>query len=184
MSKNVKFLIGGLAVIVLLVGAIVALKLTEKPAEATDNSIPESRLQYEKSPDKIKTISVENSMGSYTIVKDGEGFSVEGLEDVSFNSEALNAAAESASKVATQKIIEENAPDLTKYGLNPAVTKVTVEFSDSAETVKTFLLGIELLDPSLTYFAFEGENTVYAVKTADFSALADFAEEYISVSEQ
>lgn len=183
MSRNVKFLIGGLAAIVVLVGAIMALKLTEKPAEQPEAPAPESRLQYEKSADKIESISVETPADSYTIIKDRDSFKIDGV-NASLNEEALAVTAESASRLVTEKVIEENASDLKKYGLNPPKLKITVKFSDSAKTEKTLLLGTELLDSTLSYFAFEGENTVYAVKNADFSAFAQSAEAYISAVEE
>lgn len=180
MKKNLKLIIGGLIAIALLAGAICLLKVTEEPAETPDTT-PESRLQYEKSSEKIESIYVENDKNSYTIVKNGEKFAVSGLgEDVSLNEELLAAAAESVSRLVTEKVIEENASDLGKYGLDPAKLKITVKFSDGAKTEKILLIGTELLDSSLSYFAFEGENTVYAVKNSPFSALPESAEEFIS----
>lgn len=181
MNGTFKFLIAAGAACLILGGALLALKLTEEKPEEAPAENPETKLWYEKNPELLKSIKVSHKNGEYTLVKSSSGWEIEGLEGLPLDETTLSDIEEAASKLTTQKLIDENAGDLGAFGLlDPALT-VRVEFSDSANTAKEFSLGGELLDSSLSYFSFKGENAVYAVKASSFAVFKLLPEELLSL---
>ncbi len=174
MSSKIKGVIAGVIILILLIGAVVALKLTDKPNDSDSSSSSEvtSKLLYEKKLDDVDKIAVKNSEGEYEITRTGnEKWSVKEFEGLPMNDTFLTEVATAVSKVSSTKVIEENAEDLEKYGLTKPLADVKVTFKDSGNTVKELLLGNASPTSGQSYFAFEGEKTVYSVDTAAFSSL-------------
>ena len=151
MKSNVKLLIIGAVVLVMLIGAIVALTVLGKDdeaqeAEETTATETLSRLLYEKDLSLISDIHVKNETGEYDIVKyDDSSWFVKDFIGVPH------------STVAIQDV----------YGLASPRADVTITFDDSSKTVKEILVGSDSPSAGLTYVCFKGENTVYAVDTSD-----------------
>lgn len=181
MNGTFKFLIAAGSACLILGGALLALKLTEKKPEEAPSGSPDSKLWYEKNPELLKSVTISHTNGEYTLTKTSSGWEIEGMEGLPLDKTKLSDIEEAASKLATQKLITEETDDLDGFGLlNPALS-VKVQFSDSANTTKEFSLGGSLLDSSLSYFAFKGENSVYAVKTSSFAVFRLLPEELISL---
>lgn len=181
MSSRVKGLVIGAIVLVFLAGTMVVLKLTEKSdadsSSASSSSSVASKLLYEEKQGDVQQVEIKNQNDEYTVVLDpasteeDPAWTIEEWADLPLNGGALSAITSSVASVTAQKVIEENAPDLSKYGLTDPAAEVKVTFKDSQNTVKEFLLGDKAPTSGQTYFAFKGENTVYTVTTASFSTL-------------
>lgn len=173
MNSKIKASIIAGIILILLVGAVVALTLTSKPAsdDSSSSTIVESKLLYEKKPEDIASIVIANANGGIELQKAGDSYAVAGLENLPIKVDSVTALLDSAAKVTTKKTIEEGASDLAKYGLASPTATVKVTFSDSAATVKEFMIGDSSTTAGQSYFALKGENTVYAVDTAAYSSL-------------
>ena len=184
MKSKVRLLIISAIVLILLVGAFVALKLTEpKDNLSSDDSSSSSittKLLYDKDSEKITSVKIENQNGSYTVTKAGSGYSVDGYEGLPLDDKYLSAIVESTASVTAKQIIEENAEDLEKYGLGNEATKVEVTFSDSGKTVKKFRVGKEAYTAGQAYFTLDGDKTVYTVQSDQFQGVQKEKENVIS----
>lgn len=173
MSGNVKIIIAGVAVIALLSGGIVAMNLTSDDssdsAEVTTENM-ESTLLYDKNPENVVSIKIKNSSADYEIVRASEAtedtdasYTIEEYEGLPINYTLLNAVPNSIASMSSEKTVEENASDLSKYGLDNPSAEVTVTFDDDKNTVKEMCFGDYAPSGDYMYMCFKGENTVYTV---------------------
>ncbi|MBQ7959165.1 MAG: DUF4340 domain-containing protein, partial [Oscillospiraceae bacterium] len=144
------------------------------PATTTTAEVITSKLLYEKSPDTVVSLKVKNEKGTYEIERTSSGLSVKGLEGEELYTAYLTVLAERASSLVSQQVIEENASDLSKYGLKNPQTKIEVTFKNGDK--KTLLLGndIPLSEYEALYFCFEGEKTVHAVSKSPLTVSWEF----------
>jgi hypothetical protein len=126
-----------------------------------------SRLLYDKDPAQIENIHVSNSSGEYDVVKysDSSWF-VSDFIGLPHSTVAINDICSNAASLTSQQVASENAEDLSIYGLDAPRAEVTVTFADGTDE-KDLLVGNDSPSDGLTYAAFKGENTVYAVDTSD-----------------
>lgn len=190
MSRNVKTLIAGIAVIAVLSGGIAALKLTEPDSSATDSESAaetqaDEHTEVYNSESGVKSLEVTNSHGSYTIekTKDADGdneaqYSIDELEDLPLNTDIVNSLPVSLSSLEAEKLIDENISDLSQYGLEKPETKVKVSFDDGSE--KTICIGNDTPSGDI-YMCLDGENTVYAITSDTFSLFRYDTDYYISL---
>lgn len=182
-ANTKKMLIGVVAAIVVLLGLLIVLLLTEpkddsgNPSTTTTAEVMTSKLLYEKSPDTVVSLKVKNEKGTYEIERTQNGLSVKGLEGEELYTAYLTVLAERASSLVSQQVIEENASDLSKYGLKNPQTKIEVTFKNGDK--KTLLLGndIPLSEYEALYFCFEGEKTVHAVSKSPLTVFMGISKE-------
>lgn len=175
MKSNIKLLIAAAVILVVLAAAVAVLLLagkneeTEEPEETTASSSETlSRLLYDKDPSQIGNIHVKNSSGEYDIKKYADdAWFVTDFVGCNHNTSALSDALNGAATMTSQQVAADNAEDMSVYGLDNPRAEVTVNFEDESNTVKKFLIGSDSPSPGLTYMAFDGEKTVYAVDTSD-----------------
>lgn len=147
MSRTVKSIIAGVAVLVLLGGALLALKLTEpKPDTSSSASDEDTGLElYSDDYNNISSIEVINENGGYTILRtkkaepepeaetkaaDSTGtdssaaasenvstFTVAELDDVKLDDSLISTLPTNAAALNSTKLIGENISDFSKYGL-------------------------------------------------------------------
>ena len=177
MKRKLLFIIVGAVVLLLLAGGIVALTLlnnADDETEAEETTVSEeeeeSRLLYDKDPDSIVKIHVENSTGEYDIERypDGESWGIMEFDGHQLYDSGITGALNVVSSLTAQRVVTEDCDDLSIYGLDEPSLKFTVEFDSGEYTV---LIGNEVPTESNSYMRFEGENTVYTVKTSTFSTL-------------
>ncbi len=192
MSKSVKYLIAGISALILLVGGIVILKVTEPDENSDGTSVSEttvsqteSVLLYDNATDSVKSITVENSSSSYEITRTKEAtedttaeYTVSGLENIPLNTEIVNNLPSNMASLTAKKVVEENATDLAKYGLDSEFVKVKVTFDD--ETEKNIILGDDSPSGDI-YMRFDGENKVYTVKSDTYMVFRNDKDYYISL---
>lgn len=177
MSSKIKAVIISAIVLVLLIGAVVALKLTGKSdssssSSSSGSSSVSSKLLYEEKQADVASVYIKNSEGEYEVTQvDDANWTIDELKDLPLDNSVLSGITSAVTSITTQKMIEENASDLSKYGLDKPLAEVKVTFKDSAKTVKEFLIGNPTPTSGQSYFALKGEKTVYTVTTATFSSL-------------
>lgn len=195
MSSSVKGLIAGIAALVLIGGGLLAMKLTEPKPEGTDDTSLSSSAEGETSLEiysgnynDIKTLTVTNENGGYTVKRtykapdtnvskdtsgSGEGaaatdtskFTVEGLENIKLDESVLGNFPQSASSLTAQKLIEENCGDLSRFGLDKPRAEAVIAFDGEDPENVTLLIGNDTPAGDI-YVCLKGENTVYSAASS------------------
>lgn len=178
-SKLKGLIVSGVFVVCLAVVAIVLLagskdddKKPSKDKDSTSSSQNNEVLNKKETPlvdyDKtqVKKIVVENEFGTLNFIQNksgGEIWTVEEIKDIEQNTTLTTAAANIASSLSYLDKVEDNASDLSKYGLVNPVSTFTVSYADMDQTEKTFLIGNESPKSGYYYLCEKGQNAVYTV---------------------
>lgn len=175
MSGKLKGIIAAAAVLIVLAGAVVILKLTEKPDEAdpttTGTTAPEVTAieLYSYETTAIKSLDITNELGKVKLEKTGEAeWQIKEYDGLPFDSSAVTKLMESAASFDAKSLIEENAADLSLYGLDKPVMKAEITLTDGTQT--RLLVGNKAPAGNEYYFMLGGKNAVYTVSG---SALSD-----------
>ncbi len=174
MRKNTRLLIICGAVLLVLAGTLTAM-LLQKDGGTAENSSETEATQAAISLNgasgaEVVRLEVKGETESYTLVQtapaEGEKravFTIEGYEDVRMNDNLLSTLPYNASALEAEALVEENAKDLERYGLEDPRAEVTAHYADGSEF--TFGIGIvSPLDASQTYCLIGGD--VYLVRTS------------------
>ncbi|NLZ47122.1 MAG: DUF4340 domain-containing protein [Clostridiales bacterium] len=116
---------------------------------------------------QVKHVLIENTYGKINVsqTKDGEeDWTVDELEGITQIVSIKSGIATNASTLSAKDLVEENATDLAKYGLDQPQSKFTTQFSDTNNTTKVFLIGDESPEMGYYYVTEEGTNKVYTVQ--------------------
>lgn len=196
MKKGTKSILAGTGALVLLSGALVALKLTE-PSDSVESNTDAtesdkvSTLLWEKDPATVKQISVQNTEDSYEVnavitetvneetgeAEEDRSYVIKGCEELSYDT-LVNTFATKGSTITTVDTIAEHASDLSIYGLAEPSATVTLTYDDDSQT--TFYIGDVSPLSTETYFMQEGDETVYTVQTNYVSTFLQKPEYFVS----
>ncbi len=172
MSKNKQILIfSGIGLLVLGgVTAVLMLTAPEEPAEGVNETVTEEvderLILTEKTEADVASVHVKNLSDEYEIIKNGEEWTIAGLEKATITS-SLSTIIGNVSAMTAEQVVEENVADLSKYGLTAPNAAVTVAFNDAEYS---FLIGNDVpADTSAVYFCENGKNTVYTYKKSKLS---------------
>ena len=155
----------GVLIVVLGAGYYFATKY-EPPTEHTDIPQEKTITLFDVNADRVIKIVVKITADSFTLVKDGNGWKVEGKDYIELTG-AVETYIYNFAKITASEIIDEKPQDKAIYGL----TEPQAEIAVSAEGVeKSFKIGS--LDPTGNYYyvAEDGKNTVYTVVKANADA--------------
>jgi len=148
-----------LVIVALLVGAY--LLIINKQDEKEDTRSEVIRLT-DYTSDKIESLTLINPDGTFVIEKKDTEWVLTSPTDLKYDSSTLSSIVINAASMIIDKVIEENAQDLSKYGLDKAVT-VKIKDKEGKETV------LEVGDMSPTksgyYIKKADSNDVYLIST-------------------
>ncbi len=181
MSKYVKMLIVAAAVFLALGGVLAFLLLTKPSVDASVVSGEESSsgvnaYVLDKQAETVLSVKVENSEGSFTFTRQTRTVEASGdsssTEEYYWTSEELLGVPQSDSTVKNfisnltslpqKSLVEENAEDLKKYGLDKPTSTALLKFEDGSEIKMQF--GIKNpADESSVYYRADDEKTVQLV---------------------
>lgn len=175
-SKNfqiILFSMIGLAVlgIVVLFLTLTAPKEEEEEEEnvtTTTTVDPALVMQPDEISGDVKKITVENSSGKYSVSLKGEGDEAHWVIDGSDVDEKLlsqssfQSLADALTDMTARSLIEEEASDLSVYGLDKPQAKVTAEYEQGSMTL---LIGGTVTSGAANYVMIEGGNAVYSYYT-------------------
>lgn len=181
MNKKVRTgIIAGSCAVVLLAGALVALKLTE-PAEteeennlSTTSSPAEktSKLLYDKNPADISSVELKNAEGTFKVERYADDFwTIPEISGLPLDYNTINTILESCASVTAEQTVVEKADDLSVYGLAEPQVTATAVFDGSAAETKTILIGDETPKTGYYYFKFADSDPVYTIKKGAVSHL-------------
>lgn len=144
----------------LLVGAyfFISSKKTADPAASSETTVDKTINVIKVDQDKIISLSYSNKNGSFTLNKKNNSWTIEPASELSVDNTVAETSATDMSAVSAEKVIEEKAADLGKYGLDKPTT-VKIGTSDG----KTYELEIGALSPTNEgiYAKKKGEEKVY-----------------------
>ena len=177
-------------VLVCLGGMLLFLNLTGKDnndnssaeeSSAINSQVDESVLLIDSSSDRILTVKATNAQGGFTIEKPESGkvsWNVPELNGLNQSLKAEKSLVENVAQLEAEKLVEENAENLDKYGLKNPQAEFTVTFSD--DSTRTFFVGD--VTPEKTKYRYLTEkdtNTVYTVLSTKIEEFLDGKEQFI-----
>ena len=130
--------------------------------------------------DKIVGIAINTGDSYADLVKNDGVWTFAGEEGVHAIQPKVDGIAYDLSNLYAESIVEENAADLSMYGLSPAVSTVVVRLDD--ETVRTFFVGNRVQDSNEYYFATDTDKKVYRISAGKGLVLNYKKDELITTS--
>lgn len=149
-----------LVIIVVLLAGVYVLVIKTRP-EDTENVSDIIRLT-DYTTDEVESLTLENPEGVFVIVSKDKEWVLSSPADLKYDSSILSSIVINASSIIADRLVEENAQDIAKYGLDdPVIVKLKVK--DGKETV------LEVGDRTPTnsgyYVKSAGKNDVYVIST-------------------
>ncbi len=152
MSSGAKGLIACIAAVVLLGGGVAVMKLTEPAPEPADESSAaaetETKYIYSGNAEDVVSVEVTNKTGGYTLKRKTKAsgdtkavYTVEGLENIKTNDNLVSEFAPNASALEQIVLVDENASELSRFGLDSPAAEVTVTFDGDDSGKITLLVG-------------------------------------------
>lgn len=189
MNGKIKGIIACAAIVVCLGGALAVLKLTEK-AEVDNSSQASSQVESkvdkimltELSTEKISSVDVSNSFGTFTVKKSESGkgtWSIPALEGLNQSVAEQTSLIKSCAELKAKKMVEENANDTDKYGFGNPRGSFVINLSDG--TKKSFEVGDILPEEkNYCYFREADSKTIYTISDYDVSRLLKDVKEFLN----
>lgn len=184
LSKSTKSVIIAAAVLLVLGAVLMVLMLTqpaqEEPSSEPASSAPDTSVDItDKQADNVLSLTVDNETGSFTFERqkrvksttDSEGnvsvsdeyyWTSPEMKEISPNDSLIRAFVKNMAGLSTKSLVEENAEDLDKYGLQNPLAAVSVNFDDGSGAKLCF----GITNPASTsnvYFCEEGSRDVHQV---------------------
>ncbi|WP_027630638.1 DUF4340 domain-containing protein [Ruminiclostridium cellobioparum] len=140
--------------------------LSHRNSDKNDGSASESTQAEEISvtsgkQEDVTSIEFNNEKGSYKLVKKDNAWSMEPGMEFEINSSYVDSAASDLADVNANRIIEEKAADLGKYGLDKPTASVKVGMKDGS--VQEIEVGAATPTNDGLYIKKKGEDKVYVV---------------------
>ena len=183
MDSKIKGIIAGAVVLICLGVMLAVLTLTGDVKTDDDSSSvsPDSIIEPEETfplmdldKNSISKITIKNEDGVLNIVRTEKGsadtdgtWEIEELDGINQNGTAVKACVNICSSLAGRQLVEENASDLSKYGLSEPAAKITVSSDNEADSV--FLIGDEIPTGGYRYIVRQGSSTVYTALLANIN---------------
>ncbi len=130
--------------------------------EVAEESAFEEITVMKSDRDKIISLTFNNSNGSFELKKKDNAWTIEPVYEFEVDSLNADGAATDMSAIVATKVIEENATDLAKYGLDKPIT-IKVGLEDG--TSKELQVGSDTLTGDGRYCKMANESKVYLVGT-------------------
>ena len=165
--RNILILV---VVIGLLAGGLYAVSKIKKPVEEqTVVGLPETVTAFQTEKDNILSVTVKNPEEEYSLVKQGETWLINGNSSIKISPSLVETFLFECANVAASELIEENAQNLSQYGLDQPKRWVSLKLADG-RTVKV-IIGNATLDSYFSYLMIEGETKVYTKSTSGCETL-------------
>jgi hypothetical protein len=159
-----------LVVVIALLGAgYYFISKNKKPADSTGDTSTETIKVLDYTTDDITQVTLENSEGTFVIGKKDTNWVLNSPTDFKADSSKLSSIAINATSVIADKVVEEDAKDLTIYGLDKPI-QVTLKLKkDGSE--KTLQIGSMTPTKGGYYMKLKDSSKVYVVGTYTAEAL-------------
>lgn len=157
-------LITGCLVIAVLCLIYVGLGAYTDHSEAEEQERAESEKLYMTDLTGVKRISYDNAGTELSFTKDGDTWKYDGDDEFPVNASRMDSLAETVKKLPAIRKLE-GGDELSAYGLDTPLRRITVEAEDDAEL--TILIGSGTEDGNY-YAVIDGEETPWLISSALF----------------
>jgi hypothetical protein len=159
-------------VVLLVVLGGLALFLSNQNASSPGTPTPTPVIYVWQQPDPVNAIDVVSTTGNVSVKKDPALGTWSITQPVSKPADlfSVGAVADSLQKLQATRALSVTG-DLTQYGLSSNPMAVTVTFSDTQGTKRTFNVGTSTPDGSGYYVNTAGSSTVYVVSNTTIEPL-------------
>ncbi|MBQ7901742.1 MAG: DUF4340 domain-containing protein [Clostridia bacterium] len=167
-KKNIIILVSAIVVLT----AITALVFMWDGTPETEEQSTESQVItiFKGDEASISTINVTIPGENITFNRvDSENWQIQGLENVSIKNFSIGMLASDVATITAKSLVEQNAADLAKYGLENPQYIISASFSDG--TVKTFYGGIQTALGDAYYFKDKDSADVYTIYSNKFDSM-------------
>lgn len=181
MKKNIRIMIISVAAVVVLVAMLVILMNLPSSGgnDASDAASSTAISLNTKTADDISKVEVKNDGGSYWVdLKNADSYQVEGLDGFALNTTSLSALKSDCAGVSATQVVEEQADDLSIYGLDNPKAQATITYKDG-ETL-TIAVGNQAAGNAGTYATVNGEKKVYLFNSTKVDTFSYPLMEYVS----
>ncbi len=154
-------------VVALLGGAYFFISKNKKPDDSGVSDVETIRV-LDYTTDKLEKVTLENTEGTFVIQKKDTEWELISPTDFKADKSKLSSIAINASSVIADKVVEEDAQDLSIYGLDKPV-QVTLKITDGTE--KTLQIGSQTPTKGGYYCKLKDSGKVYVIGTYTSEAL-------------
>jgi len=172
-KKLIKLIIAGLAVVAVLAIALVIVN------NISANKDSEVKVFIEKEPEDIQTLKVTNGYGSYEITAEDDGYVFDDMPANIVDVEGFFELMNHSCAFGALKTVEENAKDLSLYGLDSPSATVEVTFNDGKEF--TLYVGDKERVSGNYYGMVNDDKNVYLFAAEDVLYFLIRKQDYISL---
>ena len=196
MNSKVKSIIICVVVILCLGVMLLVLNLTGKKDESSSETVS-SAVDSEKTipltddiaddldSTFVKTVEVKNEKDSFLISQvkgKTDEWEIKALDGIEQSNTVYSGLASIIADLSATDVAEENAEDLSKYGLADTKTEFTVAFSDEKNTKRTYLIGDITPNDDDYYVCEKGKSTVYTIASGSLSYFFYTREDFIALT--
>ena len=161
MKKQIKLIVIIAVVIAVLALALWGISLIPRDSDNVTSGVVQTVKLHEIDKGTVKTVHIKNEWGEYTLVSDGKGgFVEETTKEFKQYTANVSSLVSSLCKVNAKRMIEQNAQDLAKYGLD--TPKIIATLTDINDNVYKLSLGNEAPSGG-HYFMYNDLATVYTI---------------------
>ena len=168
------------AVIILVAMLLILMNLPSSDGGGASSTASSTSISLNtKTADDVSKVEVKNNSDSYTVeMKSEDSYSVEGLDGFDLNKTSISALKSDSAGVAATQLVEEQAEDLSIYGLDSPKAEAKITYKDG-ETL-SLAVGNEAAGDAGTYVTVNGESKVYLFNSAKVDTFAYPLLEYVS----
>jgi len=170
-KKLIKLIIGGLAAIAVLTAALIIVN------NITVNKESGVTVFVNKNPEDIQTLNVTNGYGTYEITSEEDGYVFDDMPANIVDTEGFYELMNHSCAFGALRTVEENAADLSVYGLDTPSAIVKVTYTDGKEF--TLTLGSKERVSGNYYGMVNDDGNVYLFASEDVLYFLISKESYI-----
>ena len=175
MAKPLKALIAALVLVLLLGGA--GYLLLAQPQKAEGGEAQSVSHLVQKTPQDVASVTVQNTHGSYTAKRSGDGVFVEGIPAAKTNTEYVDMLLDEASDVQYLQRVTSDLSKLADYGLAKPEATVDIAYKDGGAL--RLLIGAKEPISGDRYFMQDGAGEVLLMKNNRSIRFTMSVEKYI-----
>lgn len=154
MQKQLKWLVLVTVLLAVVVGSLLIFSNPEKGPEK-----PEAHLLMDKQINDVMKITIKNETDDFVVEQIGGGFAFANINAELLNFEYVQQLIADSAYVEYLELVKDNADDVSVFGLENPVSKVTIQYNDSKEL--TLWVGNPGPQKNTRYVLDKNNNNVY-----------------------
>ena len=164
-----------LLVILAILGGVYYYIDQKKPGTSNDTT-SETITIFKTEKDNISEINIITADHNITFYKDGEEWKEKSSGNIKLVQSKIDNLAYDVATINAEQLVEENAKDLSVYGLTTPISTLNIKLTDG--TIKTFYVGDKTPSKTAYYFQEKDQNTVYTIYSSKGDSFSSSLEEY------